>query len=718
MRNYIFIILGLTLLFAQCSPKTGKTMAENTSKEADVMDIETQQTDFRASAPAAAPAPEIDLGEYQTKTLENGLKVIVVENHKLPRVSFQLFVDRDQIKEGEKAGYVSIAGGLLATGTESKSKAEIDEAVDFIGANLSTSSRGAFASALSQHKQTIMELMADVILNPSFPEEEFEKAKKQTLSGLTASKNNPNAIASNIRSLVNFGADHPYGEFTTETSVENISLEDCRTYYQTYFKPNISYLVVVGDIEANEAYDLAEQYFGSWEKSEVPKHDYPMPERPDSRNVVFVDRPTAVQSVMSVTYPVELSKKSEDYVAAKVMNNILGGGVFSGYLMQNLREDKGYTYGARSSLSDNELVGSFNAFASVRNEVTDSATVEFLREMNRIREEKVKEEQLELVKSSMSGSFARSLENPQAIAQQALTIARFNLSKDFYSNYLKEIEAVSADDVMAAAQKYIQPKECNILIVGNKDEVADKLKRFDGDKEITFLDAEGNVVDMAAQALPEGLTAEAVIGKYIEALGGQAAVEGVKSLRWDITMDMMGMQLDGQRYIMFPNKYADIMQMNGMVVNKMVFNEGEGMTMNPQQGEQEMGEEDLADAEMSAHIFKEAFYEKMGYELELSGVENIEGEDAYKLKVTSPFGKSTTEYYSTESGLKLREVTNAEGPNGPIAVTTDYQDYTEIDGLMFPQKMEVSGPFPQPMKMATKEIQVNAEIDKDVFEIK
>jgi len=718
MKSYIFIILGLGLLFSQCSPKTGKSMAENASKDTQEMETKSKEEGFRATAPAAAPAPAIDLGEYETKTLNNGLQVIVVENHKLPRVSFQLYVNRDQILEGEEAGFVNIAGGLLATGTTSRSKAEIDESVDFIGARLSTSSRGAFASALSHHKTTLLELMSDVILNPSFPEEEFEKAKKQTLSGLAASKNNPNAIASNIRSLVNFGENHPYGEFSTETSVENITLESCKQYYKTYFKPNISYLVIVGDIEASEAYQLAETYFGKWKSGDVPQHNYQMPERPDKRNVVFVDRPTAVQSVMSITYPIELNKKSEDYVSAKVMNNILGGGVFSGYLMQNLREDKAYTYGARSSLSDDELVGSFNAFASVRNEVTDSSTVEFLREMNRIRDEKVKEEELDLVKSSMSGSFARSLENPQAIAQQALTIARLGLPKDFYSNYLKQIEAVTAEDVMSAAQKYIQPKECNVVIVGNKDEVAEKLKRFDGDKKVTFLDAEGKIVEMKNQVLPEGLTAQKVIENYIQAIGGSEVIGKIKSLEWNITMDMMGMELDGQRYIQFPDKYADIMEMNGMVVNKMVFNQGEGMTMNPQQGEQPMSEEDLADAKINAHIFKEAFYDEMGYEVNLLGIETIDGEDAYKIKVSSPFDKITTEYYAVESGLKIREVTNTEGPNGPIAVTTEYQDYTEIDGVLFPFAMEISGPFPQPMKMNTKEVKVNPEIEENKFDLK
>src|SRR6056297_3807563 len=320
MKNYIYIVLLAFSLF-QCSPKTGEKVAETPSQ---VMEQKTE--DFRSSPPEPGPAPQLKMGDYTQAELDNGLKIIVVENHKLPRVSFQLFVDTDPIFEGEEAGYVSMAGSLLSTGTETRTKSEIDESIDFIGANLSTSSRGAFGSCLTQHKKTLLDIMSDVILNPAFPEDEFDKLKTQTLSGIASSKNNPDAIASNIRSQVNFGKDHPYGEFPTETTVENISLESCKKYYSTYFKPNVSYFVVVGDIKADEAKKLAEEYFGDWETADVPKPNTAQPEAPDATNVSFVDRAGAVQSVINVTYPVDLKLTSEDYVAARVMNNSLGGG--------------------------------------------------------------------------------------------------------------------------------------------------------------------------------------------------------------------------------------------------------------------------------------------------------------------------------------------------------------------------------------------------------
>ncbi len=710
MKNYIYIVLLAFSLF-QCSPKTGEKVAETPSQ---VMEQKTE--DFRSSPPEPGPAPQLKMGDYTQAELDNGLKIIVVENHKLPRVSFQLFVDTDPIFEGEEAGYVSMAGSLLSTGTETRTKSEIDESIDFIGANLSTSSRGAFGSCLTQHKKTLLDIMSDVILNPAFPEDEFDKLKTQTLSGIASSKNNPDAIASNIRSQVNFGKDHPYGEFPTETTVENISIESCKDYYNTYFKPNISYFVVVGDIKVDEAKSLAQKYFGDWKAAEVSMPNTPMPEAPKETNVVFVDRPGAVQSVINVTYPVDLKVTSDDYVPARVMNNILGGGVFSGYLMQNLREDKAFTYGARSSLSPDRFVGSFRASASVRNEVTDSSVVEFLHEMNRIRTEMVADENLNLVKNSMNGSFARSLERPQTVAQQALSIARYNLPKDFYESYLRKIEAVTKEDVMKAAQKYIRPDAANILIVGNQDDVAEKVKRFDAQNEITFLNAEGQEVVASDEAMPEGLTAEKVMQSYFNALGGEEAMRKVNSALMKYNMNVGPMTLLGTRKINVPNQFVETVEMNGMVAQKQVYNDGKGMAQSPQ-GERMIEGEELESFKENARLFGELYYDEMGTQIELVGMTEVDGQSAYKIKVTSKSGEEKTFFFDKESGLKIREISSSEGPQGPITITVDYMDYKEVDGLMFPMTTQVSGAMPQPIKMEMSEVQLNVDFDESEFSI-
>ncbi|MEM6725744.1 MAG: insulinase family protein [Bacteroidota bacterium] len=246
MRNLLYALLAV-LLFADCSPKTGEPIFEPTESgphpEVIQPEDEVSTTDpdnFRAQAPKPGEAREIKIGTYETFKLDNGLTVILVENHKIPRISWQLSLDYDPILEGEKAGYTSMAGDLLMSGTENRTKAELDEAVDFLGASLSAGAGGMFASSLTRHSQTVLELMTDVLYNPTFPEAEFEKLKTQTLSGIQSSKDDPNTISANVGDKLNYGGDHPYGELVTEETVNNISVDDCKAFYNNYYRPNIA----------------------------------------------------------------------------------------------------------------------------------------------------------------------------------------------------------------------------------------------------------------------------------------------------------------------------------------------------------------------------------------------------------------------------------------------------------------------------------------------
>ena len=228
----------------------------------------------RSIRPGAGPAPKIQLGDYKLFTLPNGLKVIVVENHKIPKVNYQLNLDIDPITEGDQTGYISMTGELLRAGTTTKTKAQIDEAIDFIGASLNTYSSGISGSVLTKFSNELLTIMSDVLYNPSFPAEELEKLKKQSMSGIQASKNDAKSIASNINSVIMFGDKHPYGEITSEKTIESITLDKCKEYYKTYFRPNAAYLIIVGDITLKEAQAQANKYFGKWQKGVVPTHKY------------------------------------------------------------------------------------------------------------------------------------------------------------------------------------------------------------------------------------------------------------------------------------------------------------------------------------------------------------------------------------------------------------------------------------------------------------
>ena len=288
------------------------------------INVFAQKDDFRKQAPAARPAPKIELGEAKEVTLKNGLKVIVAENHKLPVFNIQLFVNYPPVLEGPSAGFVDLSGQLLSKGTANRSKAEIDEAVDFIGASFSSSASGLSGSCLTKHKEQLIDVFTDVLFNPSFPEDEFEKLKKQSISALAQAKDDPNTVATNVSSRIRNGRNHPYGEIETEETIGSIKLEECRNFYETYFQPGISYLIITGDIATQEALNLASKYFSDWENTPVKRVKFETPQKPEATSVNFVNKLGAVQSVINITYPIELKPGSPDVIKARVMNTLMG----------------------------------------------------------------------------------------------------------------------------------------------------------------------------------------------------------------------------------------------------------------------------------------------------------------------------------------------------------------------------------------------------------
>ena len=679
--NHWFIFL-FSLVLA-CTPKTSSKIEDGAST--DRPSTAEQTEDFRSQPPEPGEARKIQLGEAEQFNLPNGLKVIVVENTKIPRVSYQLFVDREPIFEGDKAGYVSIAGQLLSTGTTSKSKAEIDGEVDFIGASLSSNSRGAFGSALKKHSEKILALMADVVLKPSFPKEEFDKIITQTKSGLAAQKEDPNAISNNVSSIVNYGSDHVYGEITTEESVENISLQDCIDYYQKYFKPNISYLVIVGDISLQEAEVQAGTYFGNWKRDGFDDYDFPEVPDLEKTTIAFVDKPGAVQSVINITYPVDLKPGDSDRIAANLMNKILGYGGFSGRLFQNLREDKGYTYGAYSSLDSDEYSGSFSASASVRNEVTDSAITQFLYEMNRIVNEEVPEEELQLAKNLTFGEFARSMESPQTIARFALSTIRFNLPADYYANYLEQVDQITVADIQRVAEKYIRPERANIVVVGNKDEVVDNLREI---AEVRYFDPRGNEIEINTAA-SVNITAEELVANYIDAIGGREKLLGVKDtyLKMEAEIPQMG-AMSMEQYSKDNTKFKMSVMAQGMTVQQQIF-DGEQLQVSQMgQSQMETNEAAIKQAREQAIAFKELNYSDGTYELNILGSEQQDGRIILKLSVVDGDGNKSTEWYDQETFLKIQEISSQEANGQVMTTTTSFDNYAEIDGLKYLIKLQ------------------------------
>jgi zinc protease len=673
--------------------------------------LEAQELD-RSIRPTAQPAPELNIGEYEVIEMKNGLKVFVVQNDRLPRVTFRLVLDRDPILEGDKSGYVGMAGSMMDRGTTTRTKAEIDEEIDFLGASLSTSSTGVFGNCLSAQTEEFFEIYADVLLNPSFPEEEFEKLKKENLDGLEFAKDNPDAISAQVWNRLMYGAQHPYGDIERKETVEAITLEDCKEYYDTYYRPNIAYLAIVGDISKGKAKKLVKKYLSDWEAADVPTFEYISPYNPAEMKLAVVNRDESVQSIVQIGNLIDLEPGHPDIVKVSLMNQVLGGGS-QGRLYKNIREDKGYTYGAYSSYSTDELVGEFSASASVRNEVTDSALAQFFYELNRIRTEPVDEADLQKAKNYKNGTFALSLENPNTVANFALNTARYGLPEDYYATYLQRMSAVTVEDIQAMAQEHIKPENATVLIVGKGDEIMGGLSAMG---TIEWFDIYGEPTTEPSIPIPAGVTAETVIEDYLAAIGGREKLSEITEAEIKMEISMQGMRLQMDQKYSEPDKMAQDMSMGSMAIFSMRLN-GDEAKMTQQGQDIPMGEEEIADLKRDALIFPELHYEEMGVQAELSAIKRVNGAAAYEMVLTMPNGDEKREYYDVESGYKVRSSVEAEGPEGPIVQSTDYADYQDFDGVMYPGKVSI--PLgPQKLDAFTKEVNFAPEFEAGAFDVK
>ena len=638
----------------------------------------------RTHAPKPGPAPVIKVGEPASFVLPNGLKVFVVQNTKLPRVSATLTIDRDAVLEGDKAGMISMAGELFRRGTTTMTKAVLDEEIDYLGASINASAKSVSGFSLKNNFSKVLSLMADIALRPSFPADELEKIRKQELSGLAQNKEDANAIARNVVSKLVYGKNHPYGEVETEETVAKVTVDDIKDYYNTYWKPNIAYLIFVGDITVEEAKKLTEANFSSWQKATVPAPVYNAKSAPAKTYIAVVDRPSSVQSVINLITPFQLKPGSADVIPASVMNNMLGNGS-SGRLYKNLREKYGFTYGAYSRISADKLVANFSASSSVRNEKTDSAIGQFLVEFKKIRSELAKADEVSLTKNEMSGAFARSLESPETIANFALNVARYNLPKDYYQNYLKNLSAVDNIKVKEMADKYVLPDNLHVVIVGNAKQISKGLEKYG---EVKYFDVYGNEIAAPSEKkIDASVTPETIFKKSIDAQGGEAAMRAIQDVTLTGSASVMGQTIDYSEQYVLPSGWMLNMSMGGQSLNKQMVKKDVYSVV--QQGmNQSLKDDDKEEMDEREALFYEPYFlKKTGYSFTLKGIEQVDGKDAYNVEIKSPKGRTFNFFYDVVSGLRVKETRFQDDPSGKqVAISTFINGYKEVNGVKLPVK--------------------------------
>lgn len=707
MKKIIILGLSIGFTFVSFAQKTKTKPVGKVVKEI------TPPLD-RSVKPKAGPAPVINIKDSEVFTTGNGITVILSENHKLPKVTINLVMGSDPKLALTKAGLSDVAGQLIMSGTTNRSKDQLDAEIDYIGASINASSESIFLSCLTKHLSKAMELYSDVVFNANFPQAEFDRIIKQNESNLLSAKSSPETIADNVEKKVNFKG-HPYGEIMNEASLAAITRDDVVNYFKSEFTPTGSYLVIVGDITKDEAIKLVNSYFGTWKGEKNHKANLGQGNFNQGNRVIFVKKPGAVQSTISISFPVKMKPGDANQIPLTVLNNILGGGGFGTRMMQNLREDKAYTYGCYSSLNITDNGSWFSAGGNFRNEVSDSAITQMLFELDKIIKEAVTDEELNLTKSSMAGGFARSLESPATVARFALNIIENNLPKDYYQTYLKRLEAVDKDAILKMAKMYFTASNCNIVVVGN-EAIIEKLKVFDADGKIEFLDAFGDEVVNMKKA---DITKEQLVEKYIYAVtqttnmkAANKKLAKLKSMKQEIEMRNPAFPgvLLMTTYFSAPNKEAMKMEMQGMILQKSFFDGTKGGNMNMQTGKKEMTLEEISAKKKSIGLYPELNYAIAGMKFELVGIETIKGKDYYVVK-TDDGQAERTDYYDVTTFYKVQTVQMEDGAE----TVTSFDDFKIVEGVVFPHKVNLSASGMN-FEGSTKSLVLNEKIPGETFE--
>jgi zinc protease len=443
--------------------------------------------------PPPLPNRALKIPTATEATIANGLRVVVIEDKRLPLVSFRLAMRTgDAHDPKDLPGLMDMLTGLLTEGTSSRTSREIADEVARLGATLQAGANSDYttvaASSLTMFGDEILELMADVVLSPVFPENEVELARQNTKESLKQQRAQPTFLANEMVAKVMFG-DHPYSVTApTPASVDAVTRERLVEFHKQKFLPNNAVLVIAGDVDQDAIRKRVERLFSTWQAGDVPTDNFPKPPARAARSAYVIDRPGSAQANIIIANH-GLTRTSPDYFPMLLMHTVLGANA-SSRLFMNLREEKGYTYGAYSSLDARRTAGTFRSSAEVRTPVTGDSLKEFFYELNRIRTEPVSDKEIADAKSYLTGVFPIRLETQEGLIDQLVQIKMFGLPDDYLEIYRSRVQAVTVDQIRAVAEKYVRPDEAAIVIVGDGAQLLDQVKPYSED--IEFYNTSGN----------------------------------------------------------------------------------------------------------------------------------------------------------------------------------------------------------------------------------
>ncbi len=465
----------------------------------------SNQDSDKWTLPTPKPDPRLTLPQIQRHQLSNGLNVVLIEHHELPLVTMNLVIKSGAASDPEsRPGLASLTADMIDEGTKKRTALDISNALTDIGARVGVSvdwdATSASLTTLTRHLDRSLDIMSDVVTNPAFMDDELKRIRTSRLTTVKRQRDDANAIANIVYASILYGRTHPYGHplIGDENSLDAMTAKDVRGFYETFYRPNNATLIVSGDVKAATILPKLESAFRSWQRCDIPSVEIPSAQTRAAAGIYIVDRPGSAQSVISIGQ-VGVARNTPDYFPLLVLNSMLGG-QFASRINLNLREDKGYTYGARTSFDYRRSAGPFSASAGVQTNVTKESVAEFLKELRGIRGEiPITEKELEFSKQGIIRGFPRGFETPGQMANRLSDVILYGLPDDYFNNYIQKVSAVSLADVQRVANRYLDPSRMAIVVVGDRKIIEPGLRSLDGvGTTITFVDTEGKPVAMKA----------------------------------------------------------------------------------------------------------------------------------------------------------------------------------------------------------------------------
>ena len=660
------------------------------------------------------PLPEKDFvfPKYETVILKNGLKVFIIEENNQPTTDIRLLIKGGSSVDGDRYGIADLVSTLLTKGAGNMTAFDIAKKMDGIGADFSANAGADYstlsASCLTKHLPAVLDMYKQVLDNPTFPKDEFDKAVKMMIAQIKQQKSSGSAVAGSLSRIAVYGTNHPYSKIHKEDVLNSINIDDIKAYFKKYFVPNNATLAIVSNLSKDEVIKLLDNTFDKWKKADnitikVPDAS-PLP-----YGVYFVKRPGSVQSSVYLTsLAVPYSEKYyNDYIKLGMAANIMGGG-FGGRLFKTLRETYSYTYTPEGFLTTSKYINRVADGADVRTSVTDSAITVIIDQLKKLSTEPVQENELYRLKKYSSGSYKMSFQNSSVLAYLVQNSDFMGISIDHAKNYLRTINSITENDIMESAAKYMAPEKSYIIVVGDqsvRDNLAKFGKIYDYDLDLNPISGENAKMDKA------GLDAKELIDKYVAAIGGKDKVNSVTSISSEGTIHFEAgdMKTDGKivEKTKAPNKQYQMVDLG--FAKQYSWVDGKDCWSNNNGSEAKLEGSDAEKALADAIFMKETKLNTLGKKCEVLGKQK----NNILLKLTN---KDNTEkiYYFDASTYLLNKIESTEvTPQGPIPVTVTFINYVNVDGLKLPGEVNMENPmYTMKSKLTYK---LNESMDDSIF---